>query len=81
MEITLSDFIIYGYVVPLLIMLVWMSWRICSYLKAGEWFASRFMKDCWPLLIPGISLWGVCALLMIAMVAFKHWTERHLGRI
>lgn len=29
-------FIIYGYVLPLAIMLVWLMWRVYSDLKAGE---------------------------------------------
>lgn len=68
---------IYGYVLPLLIMIVWVTWRIRSELKAGERLASYFVRDCWPLLIPGINLWGTFALLLLAMVEASHWLERH----
>lgn len=71
--------IIYGYVLPMAIMLVWIMWRVCSDLKAGERYVSRFIRDCWPLLIPGLSLWGVCSLLLLASVECSHWLERHWG--
>lgn len=71
--------IIYGYVLPMAIMLVWTMWRICSDLKAGERYMSRFIRNCWPLLIPGVSLWGVCSLLLLASVECSHWLERHWG--
>ena len=70
-------FIIYGYVLPLLIMLVWIVWRVYSNLKAGEKYASYFIRDCWPLLIPGVNLWGVCALLAIAINEGDYWLKKH----
>jgi hypothetical protein len=70
-------FIIYGYVLPLAIMLVWILWRVYSDLKAGDRYVSHFICDCWPLLIPGVSLWGVCSLLFLAMVEGSQWLERH----
>lgn len=71
--------IIYGYVLPMAIMLVWIMWRVCSDLKAGERYVSRFIRDCWPMLIPGVSLWGVCSLLLLASVECSDWLERHWG--
>lgn len=71
------NFIIYGYVLPLLIMLIWCMWRVYSDLKAGDRFVSHFIRDCWPLLIPGISLLGVCSLLLIAIHEGDLWLEKH----
>lgn len=72
-----KDLIIYGYVLPMAIMLVWIMWRVCSGLKAGERYVSRFIRDYWTLLIPGVSLWGVCLLLLLALVECSYWLERH----
>jgi hypothetical protein len=69
-------FIIYGYALPLYIMLIWMSWRVYSDLKKGERYISCFFRECWPLLIPGVSLWGVCTLLMIALEEGSYWIKR-----
>lgn len=70
-------FIAYGYLLPLAIMLLWIAWRVCSDLKAGEEHVSHFIWDCWPLLVPGVSLWSVCSLLLLAMDEGSHWLERH----
>ena len=70
-------FILYGYILPMPIMLAWVAWRVYSDLKAGEKYASYFIRDCWPLLIPGVSLWAVCCLLLLAMVEASDWLERH----
>lgn len=77
MDETGMKFIIYGYVLPLLIMLIWVMWRVYSELEAGERFVSHFLRDCWPLLIPGISLWGVCSLLLLAIIEGNNWLVRH----
>ena len=70
-------YFIYGYVLPLTITLVWVLWRVYSDLKAGEIYTSYSIRDCWPLLIPGVGLWAVCALLMLAMFEVSDWLKRH----
>ena len=70
-------FIIYGYMLPTLVMLVWVAWRVYSGLKAGERYVSSFIRDCWPLLIPGVSLFAVCMLLVFAIEEGSLWLERH----
>lgn len=75
-ELSIS-FIVYGYVLPLLVMLAWMVWRICSERKQGERFVLHYVRDWWPFLLPGVALWGACALLMLATVEGSWWLERH----
>ena len=68
---------IYLYALPLLVVLAWTAWRIRSERKEGRKYIAGCIRDCWPLLLPGVSLWGVCALLMIAVVEGSAWLERH----
>ena len=58
---------IYGYILPLIITLVWMLWYIDTYRKCGKRFASYFARDCWPILIPGVGLFATCMLLLFAI--------------
>lgn len=68
---------VYGYLLPLVIMVVWMVYRIYSDLKVEKIFVSHYLKDWWPILLPGVSLWGACALLLIAISEGSDWLERH----
>ena len=70
-------FIIYGYMLPTLVMLVWMMWRVYSEFKAGKRYASSFIRDCLSLFIPGASLFAVCMLLVLAIEEGALWLERH----
>lgn len=72
-----TNLIIYGYVLPLQIMLVWIMWCVYSDLKAGERFVSHFLRDCWPVLIPFVNLFCACLVLSLAMTEISYWLEKH----
>ena len=69
-------FIIYGYILPTIIMLVWAILRVYSELKTGKKYVSGCINTCWPLLIPGVSLWGVFILLLLVIDKFHDWYRR-----
>ena len=68
-------FVFYSYMLPLLIMMVWTAWRIYSEAKSGNKYVSYYIRNCWPLLIPGVSLYGVALLLLFAMDELYDWVQ------
>ena len=72
-----EEMFVYGYLLPLVIMVVWMVYRIYSDLKVEKIFVSHYLKDWWPMVLPGVNLWGACALLVIAIAEGSDWLERH----
>ena len=75
----LEIYIIYGYVLPLLIMVVWTYWRIFRYLS-GEHkkFALYRASRNWPLLIPGVALLGLCIVLLMAFEDLTRWIDKKI---
>lgn len=63
----MKEIFIYGYILPLFITLSWMLWSIDTYRKCGIRFASYFVRDCWPILIPGVGFFATCMLLFFAI--------------
>lgn len=64
LDISFEDLFYYGYIIPIIIMLLWIVWER-SRLK--DKYASYLYKDALVLLIPGTALFGVI------LLAFK-WT-------
>ena len=63
-------FILYGYILPSLIVSLLLLWNFHTNCKV-------YSKDFLLLLIPGVSLFTVCMLLLLAIEEFSHWLERH----
>lgn len=71
--------IICGYVLPLLILLAWLAWRIRYDSKYGEIHVPHFLRDCWTLLVPGVSLCFAVILLLLSLVEASEWLVGHCG--
>lgn len=79
MEDLCKNLFIYGYVLPLLVMLEWTAWCCFSDRKKGKKFVSYYMRDYWKLLVPGVSLMGTLFLLEMMMIEADVWLEGHWG--
>lgn len=71
---------IYGYVVPVTIMFVYTLWRFYSNLKNKKKYVSFRIYKCWPLLIPGASLFAVLILLCLLMEKYNEYVTKFINK-
>jgi hypothetical protein len=74
-------FIIYGYVWPTFIMTAWIACRVYKELWSGEKFISPFIRSVWPMFIPGVSLLGVCIIVLLVTEDVLYWLSNLTRRI